>query len=119
MRPPDPAVRACRRLGAGGVSRQAAFCLFCQLSRQYRVIDRDGNLVDAMLSEHRDMQAAKAFFRSARAIMGYKPERVATDGHGFYPRAIRTVLGRRVRHCTSAYLNNRIEQDHRRIKARL
>ena len=33
----------------------------------YRAIDRDGNLIDAMLSEHRDMQAAKAFFRSARA----------------------------------------------------
>ena len=33
----------------------------------YRAIDRDGNLVDAMLSEHRDMKAATAFFRSARA----------------------------------------------------
>jgi transposase-like protein len=32
-----------------------------------RAIDRDGNLIDAMLSEHRDTQAAKAFFRSARA----------------------------------------------------
>ena len=28
----------------------------------YRAVDRDGNLVDAMLSEHRDMKAAKAFF---------------------------------------------------------
>ena len=31
----------------------------------YRAIDRDGNLIDAMLSENRDMQAAEAFFRSA------------------------------------------------------
>lgn len=28
----------------------------------YRAIDRDGNLVDSMLSEKRDMEAAQAFF---------------------------------------------------------
>ena len=67
----------------------------------YRAIDRDGNLIDAMLSEHRDMRAAKAFFRSARATMGFRPDRVTTDGHGSYPRAIRTVLGRTVRHRTN------------------
>ena len=85
----------------------------------YRAIDRDGNLIDAMLSEHRDMQAAKAFFRSARATMGFRPDRVTTDGHGSYPRAIRSVLGKTVRHRTSAYLNNRLEQDHRGIKGRI
>jgi len=85
----------------------------------YRAIDRDGNLVDAMLSEQRDMKAAKAFFRSARATMGFRPDRVTTDGHGSYPRAIRTVLGKVVRHRTSAYLNNRLEQDHRGIKGRI
>lgn len=85
----------------------------------YRAIDRDGNLIDAMLSEHRDMKAAKAFFRSAKATMGFGPDRVTTDGHGSYPRAIRTVLGRTVRHRTNAYLNNRLEQDHRGIKGRI
>ncbi len=72
-----------------------------------------------MLSEHRDMKAAKAFFRSARATMGFRPERVTTDGHDSYPRAIRTVLGKAVRHRTSTYLNNRLEQDHRGIKGRI
>ena len=85
----------------------------------YRAIDRDGNLIDAMLSERRDMQAAKAFFRSARATMGFRPDRVTTDGHGSYPRAIRSVLGKTVRHRTSAYMNNRLEQDHRGIKGRI
>ncbi len=85
----------------------------------YRAIDRDGNLIDAMLSEHRDMKAAKAFFRSARAVMGFGPDRVTTDGHGSYPRAIRTMLGKTVRHCTSTTLNNRLEQDHRGIKGRI
>src|ERR671927_1169267 len=62
----------------------------------YRAIDRGGNLVDTMLSEHRDMAAAQAFFRSAKAATGVRPERVTTDGHGSYPRAIRGTLGRRV-----------------------
>ena len=48
----------------------------------YRAIDRDGNLIDAMLSERRDMTAAKAFFRSAKATVGFRPDRVTTDGHG-------------------------------------
>ena len=56
-----------------------------------------------MLSEHRDMAAAQAFFRSARSVTGMTPDRVTTDGHGSYPRAIRTTLGRRVVHRTSAY----------------
>src|SRR5215218_4886053 len=39
----------------------------------YRAIDRDGNLVDTMLSERRDMAAAQAFFRSAQAVTGIAP----------------------------------------------
>jgi len=84
----------------------------------YRAIDRSGALVDVMFSEHRDMAAAKAFFRSAKAVTGVTPDRVTTDGHDSYPRAIRTGLGRGVRHRTSRYLNNRLEQDHRGIKGR-
>ena len=84
----------------------------------YRAIDRDGALVDVMLSEHRDLAAARAFFRSAKAVTGVTPDRVTTDGHDGYPRAIRTELGKHVRHRTSRYLNNRLEQDHRGIKDR-
>ena len=75
----------------------------------YRAIDRDGNLVDTMLSEHRDMAAAQAFLRSAQAVTGVTPDQVTTDGHGSYPRAIRTTLGGRVAHRTSAYRNNGLE----------
>src|SRR4051812_49566071 len=66
-----------------------------------------------MLSEHRDMAVAQAFFRSAKSITGITPERVTTDGHGSYPRAIRSTLGRQVVHRTNAYKNNGLEQDHR------
>ena len=83
-----------------------------------RAIDRSGALVDVLFSEHRDMAAAQAFFRSAQAVTGITPDRVTTDGHDSYPRAIRTELGKDVRHRTSAYLNNRLEQDHRGIKGR-
>jgi transposase-like protein len=68
-------------------------------------IDRDGTVLDTMLSEHRDMMAATVFFRSAKATMGFGPDRVTTDGHGSYAKAIRTTLGRRVQHRASAYLN--------------
>ncbi len=84
----------------------------------YRAIDRSGALVDVMLSETRDMAAAKAFFRSAKTVTGMTPVRVTTDGHDSYPRAIRTTLGADVWHRDSQYLNNRLEQDHRGIKGR-
>jgi putative transposase len=51
-------------------------------------------------------------------VTGITPVRVTTDGHNSYPRAIRTELGKGVRHRTNRYLNNRIEQDHRGIKGR-
>ncbi len=84
----------------------------------YCAIDSSGALVDVMFSERRDMAAAKALFRSARTVSETTPDRVTTDGHDSYPRAIRTELGRTVRHRTSQYMNNRIEQDHRSIKGR-
>ena len=84
----------------------------------YRAIDRDGNLVDSMLSEKRDMEAAKRFFKQAVDVVGHAPERVTTDGHDAYPRAIRETLGSDVLHRINRYLNNRLEQDHRGIKQR-
>src|SRR3954462_8892427 len=66
-----------------------------------------------MLSETRDMKAAKAFFSSAKAVTAITPTKVTTDGHDSYPRAIRSELGRHVKHRTSRYLTNRLEQDHR------
>ena len=75
-------------------------------------------LGDVMFSEHRDMAAAMPFFRLAKAVTGVMPERVTTDGHDSYPRVIRSELGQDVLHRDNAYLNNRLEQDHRGIKGR-
>ena len=55
----------------------------------YRAIDRDGNLVDTMLSEHRDMAAAQAFFRSE-----FENELPSGTSHGVeYMSAVATWYG--------------------------
>jgi putative transposase len=64
----------------------------------YRAIDREGDLVDSMLSEHRDMAAAKRFFKGALEVAEQAPAKVTTDGHDSYPRAIRETLGAEVVH---------------------
>jgi transposase-like protein len=84
----------------------------------YRAIDRDGNLVDSMLSATRDMDAAQRFFGSAQSMVNATPTQVTTDGYDSYPRAIRETLGRKVKHRCSAYLNRRIERNHRGVKQR-
>jgi putative transposase len=84
----------------------------------YRAIDRDGNLLDSMLSEQRDRSAARLFLRRLLEVTTDKPLRLTTDRHPAYGKAIRWILGRKVLHRQSQYLNNRIEQDHRPIKQR-
>jgi putative transposase len=84
----------------------------------YRAIDRDGNLLDSMLSEQRDRSAARLFLRRLVDVTTDKPLRLTTDRHPAYGKAIRWILGRKVLHRQSQYLNNRIEQDHRAIKQR-
>ena len=84
----------------------------------YRAIDRDGNLVDSLLSETRDMAAARRFLAGAARVVGHCPEQVTTDGHAAYSRAIRETSGGAVEHRSNQYLNNRLEQDHRGIKQR-
>jgi putative transposase len=110
-----------RRRGKAGCSwyvDETSIKVHGQWCYLYRAIDRSGALVDVMFSEHRDMTAAKAFFESAKMVTGVTPDRVTTDGHDSYPRAIRTTPGAGVRHRDSQYLNNRLEQDHRGVKGR-
>ena len=84
----------------------------------YRAIDRDGNLLDSMLSEKRDKHAARRFLRRLLDSAGQKPQCVTTDKHPAYRKAIRWIVGRKVIHRHNRYLNNRMEQDHRHIKQR-
>lgn len=84
----------------------------------YRAIDEDGNLVDSLLREHRDLESAKAFFAQALEIAETPPNRVVTDGLASYPRAITEALGSAVVHEPGSCLDNPVEQDHRGIKQR-
>src|SRR5665811_2406316 len=59
----------------------------------YRAIDRDGPLIDSMLSEHRDR-------------------------HPSYRKAIRRIGGRKAEPRTKQYLNNYTEQSHSGLKQR-
>ena len=58
----------------------------------YRAMDKQGQLIDSMLSAKRDMATAQRFFRSAQTVAGRRPEQVTTDGHHSYPRALTEVL---------------------------
>jgi putative transposase len=51
-------------------------------------------------------------------VTGVTLDRITTDGHEAYPRAIRNVFGDGVTHRTNRYLHNHLEQDHRGIKQR-
>src|SRR5207248_3518374 len=89
----------------------------------YRAVDKAGRTVDFLLSKRRDMDAAKRFF--SRATRQYGAPRVITlDGYAASHRAVAKqkaagTLPSRVRIRSSKYLNNVIEQDHRRIKQRI
>ena len=84
----------------------------------YRVIDREGKLLDSMLSEHRDKHAARRFLRRLIDSAGQKPLRITTDKRPAYTKAIRWIVGRKVLHRQNRYLNNLMEQNHRPVKQR-
>ena len=84
----------------------------------YRAIDHDEQLIDSMLSEKRDKHAARRFLRRLVEVAEGRSLRVTTDDHPAYPRAVRWILGRRVRHRRAQYLNNFMERDHRAVKQR-
>src|SRR5262249_49793518 len=76
-----------------------------------------------LLSERRDVAAAKCFFTNAIRHHG-TPRVITLDANAASHRAIRELksegsMSRRVRVRSSKYLNNIVEQDHRRIKQRI
>jgi transposase-like protein len=89
----------------------------------YRAVDKQGHTVDFLLSEHRDIESAKQFFSSAIEKCG-APEKITVDAYPATHSAIAAlkksdILPQQVLVRTSKYLNNLIEQDHRRVKQRV
>ena len=92
-------------------------------STWYRAVDKEGRTVDFLLSKRRDVAAAKRFFSRATKQQGV-PRVITFDGYAASHRAVAKLkeigtLPRRVRVRSRKYLNNVVEQDHRRIKQRI
>jgi len=95
----------------------------------YRAIDGVGDTVEFFLSANRDLPSAKRFLRMALARHG-RPQRIVIDGsqtnreaivscdaeHRLQDRSRHDARSIRIRQ--SQYLDNRTEQDHRRVKRR-
>ena len=89
-----------------------------QWSYLYRAVDKTGQTIDFLLTEHRDEQAAKRFLTKAIRRHGV-PETITIDGSEANAAVIRrynaehgtAIVIRQVK-----YLNNILEQDHRTVK---
>jgi transposase, IS6 family len=88
----------------------------------YRAVDKTGQTIDFLLSARRAAAAAKRFFRKALAQPHTgNPRTITVDKNACYPKAITGMkrdeqLWRCAKLRQVKYLNNIIEQDHRRIK---
>jgi putative transposase len=84
----------------------------------YRAVDKQGQTIDFLLTEHRDKEAALRFLKKAIRRHGV-PETITIDGSDANEAAIKryneahgtNIVIRRVK-----YLNNVVEQDHRAVK---
>ena len=88
----------------------------------YRAVDSCGQTLDCLLSAKRDANAAKRFFKKVlKARHTQTPRVITVDKNAAYPAAVKALKGeanlpedtelRPVK-----YLNNIVEQDHRRVK---
>ena len=84
----------------------------------YRAVDKQGQTIDFLLTEHRDTEAALRFLKKAIRRHGV-PEKITIDGSDANEAAIKsynqehgtTIIIRQVK-----YFNNIVEQDHRAVK---
>jgi transposase-like protein len=84
----------------------------------YRAVDKTGQTIDFLLTEHRDEQAAKRFLTKAIRRHGV-PEKITIDGSAANEAAIKSYNeehGTAIAIRQIKYLNNIVEQDHRGVK---
>src|SRR6202023_2553726 len=88
----------------------------------YRAVDSRGQTIDFLLSAKRDAAATKRFFRKALVQPHtVNPRTITVDKNPAYPKAVTEMkenaeLWRCSRLRQVKYLNNIVEQDHRRVK---
>ena len=83
----------------------------------YRAVDQHGQVIDVHVSKRRNITAATTFFTTALRNHG-RPAEVTTDLAAPLLRVVDELIPDAF-HDTEQYANNRIENDHGRLKARL
>ena len=83
----------------------------------YRAVDQQGQVIDVLVSRHRDVASARRFFTTALAAH-VVPAEVITDRAAALANVIEELIPAAF-HNTGQYENNRCECDHGRLKARL
>src|SRR5499426_3595297 len=84
----------------------------------YRAVDKHGQTIDFLLTEHRDKEAALRFLKKAIRRNGL-PETITIDGSDANEAAIKSyneAHGTTIRIRQVKYVNNIVEQDHRAVK---
>jgi putative transposase len=84
----------------------------------YRAVDKHGQTIDLLLTEHRDKEAALRFLKKAICRNGV-PETITIDGSDANEAAIKRYNqehGTAIEIRQVKYLNNIVEQDHRAVK---
>jgi len=85
---------------------------------RYRAVDKQGQTIDFLRTEHRDEAAALRFLTKAIRRHGV-PEQITLDGIAANEAALKSsneAHGTAVIIRTTKYLNNIVEQDHRGVQ---
>ena len=84
----------------------------------YRAIDQDGQVIDVLVSTHRDADSARRFFQRALSMLKVTPREVVTDAAAIYPAVLDELIPSAWHH-VQQHANNPIEADHSQLKHRL
>jgi transposase, IS6 family len=110
------AARPCRHAAGGRWFVDETYVRVAGLWRYvYRAVDHRGQVLDVLVSERRDTDAATRFFARMVRHHGW-PEEVVTDRAAPLRAAVEDLVPSAC-HTTAPYANNRIEADHGRLKA--
>jgi putative transposase len=86
----------------------------------WRAVDEHGQVLDILLLEHRDQDAAKRFFEQLLTDHAFVPEKIVTDQLALYKAALKQIPALEgVKHVfvkSEARLNNRLERDHEQVR---
>ena len=83
----------------------------------WRAVDSEGNVLDILMQQHRDTQAAKRFFRKLLKEQGFVPRVIVTDKLKSYEAAQKQML-KSVEHRQHKGLDNRAENSHQPTRVR-